>query len=54
MSLLKRNLENAKGSLLQLIDDLQFLRDQVTITEVSLKIAILENIARTGGAVVAS
>ena len=32
--LLKKNLENAKASLEVLIADLQFLRDQVTITQV--------------------
>ncbi|XVF38889.1 hypothetical protein REPUB_Repub20aG0141800 [Reevesia pubescens] len=35
-SLLKKNLENAKASLEVLIADLQFLRDQVTITEVTI------------------
>ncbi|XVE82290.1 hypothetical protein DITRI_Ditri15bG0136600 [Diplodiscus trichospermus] len=35
-SLLKRNLENAKASLEVLIADLQFLRDQVTITQVTI------------------
>lgn len=35
-SLLKKNLENAKASLEVLIADLQFLRDQVTITQVVL------------------
>ncbi|XP_020596516.1 probable prefoldin subunit 3 [Phalaenopsis equestris] len=33
--LLKKNLENAKASLEVLIADLQFLRDQVTITQVT-------------------
>jgi hypothetical protein len=33
-ALLKKNLENAKGSLEVLIADLQFLRDQQTITQV--------------------
>jgi hypothetical protein len=33
-ALLKKNLENAKGSLEVLIGDLQFLRDQQTITQV--------------------
>ncbi|KAL4202191.1 hypothetical protein AMTRI_Chr02g219850 [Amborella trichopoda] len=32
-ALLKKNLENAKASLEVLIEDLQFLRDQVTITQ---------------------
>nr|GFA64352.1 probable prefoldin subunit 3 [Tanacetum cinerariifolium] len=32
-SLLRNNLENAKASLEVLIGDLQFLRDQVTITQ---------------------
>ncbi|KAE8681160.1 putative prefoldin subunit 3 [Hibiscus syriacus] len=35
-SLLKKNLENAKASLEVLIADLQFLRDQVTITQVTI------------------
>lgn len=34
--LLKRNLENAKASLEVLVADLQFLRDQVTITQVTI------------------
>lgn len=34
MALLQKNLENAKASLEVLIADLQFLRDQVTITQV--------------------
>jgi hypothetical protein len=34
-ALLKKNLENAKGSLEVLICDLQFLRDQQTITQVN-------------------
>ena len=33
-ALLQKNLENAKASLEVLIADLQFLRDQVTITQV--------------------
>ena len=33
-ALLKKNLENAKASLEVLVADLQFLRDQVTITQV--------------------
>ena len=33
-SLLKNNLENAKASLEVLVADLQFLRDQVTVTQV--------------------
>lgn len=33
-SLLQKNLENAKASLEVLVADLQFLRDQVTITQV--------------------
>lgn len=33
--LLQKNLENAKASLEVLVADLQFLRDQVTITQVS-------------------
>lgn len=33
-TLLQNNLENAKASLEVLIADLQFLRDQVTITQV--------------------
>ncbi|KAK8622508.1 hypothetical protein V6N13_117418 [Hibiscus sabdariffa] len=35
-SLLQKNLENAKASLEVLIADLQFLRDQVTITQVTI------------------
>ncbi|KAL9240625.1 hypothetical protein vseg_014822 [Gypsophila vaccaria] len=35
-SLLQKNLENAKASLDVLIGDLQFLRDQVTITQVTV------------------
>lgn len=35
-SLLKKNLDNAKASLEVLVTDLQFLRDQVTITQVLL------------------
>ncbi|GJM95432.1 hypothetical protein PR202_ga12168 [Eleusine coracana subsp. coracana] len=35
-ALLKKNLENAKGSLEVLIGDLQFLRDQQTITQVTI------------------
>ncbi|KVH90210.1 Prefoldin [Cynara cardunculus var. scolymus] len=35
-SLLRKNLENAKASLEVLIADLQFLRDQVTITQVTI------------------
>ncbi|KAF5188752.1 Prefoldin subunit [Thalictrum thalictroides] len=34
--LLQKNLENAKASLEVLVDDLQFLRDQVTITQVTI------------------
>lgn len=34
-ALLRKNLENAKASLEVLVADLQFLRDQVTITQVS-------------------
>ncbi|MBA0848677.1 hypothetical protein Goshw_005491, partial [Gossypium schwendimanii] len=34
--LLKKNLENAKASLEVLIADLQFLRDQVTVTQVTI------------------
>ncbi|KAI4334997.1 hypothetical protein L6164_013687 [Bauhinia variegata] len=34
--LLKKNLDNAKASLEVLITDLQFLRDQVTITQVTI------------------
>lgn len=33
-ALLKKNLENAKASLEVLVTDLQFLRDQETITQV--------------------
>lgn len=33
-ALLKNNLENAKASLEVLVGDLQFLRDQVTVTQV--------------------
>jgi len=33
-TLLKKNLENAKASLEVLVADLQFLRDQQTITQV--------------------
>ncbi|CAM8989716.1 hypothetical protein QQ045_006126 [Rhodiola kirilowii] len=36
ITLLKNNLENAKGSLEVLIADLQFLRDQVNITQVTI------------------
>ncbi|KAF5737074.1 prefoldin subunit 3 [Tripterygium wilfordii] len=35
-TLLQNNLENAKASLEVLIADLQFLRDQVTITQVTI------------------
>ncbi|CAI9118902.1 OLC1v1020529C1 [Oldenlandia corymbosa var. corymbosa] len=35
-SLLKKNLENARSSLEVLVGDLQFLRDQVTITQVTI------------------
>ncbi|KAJ0976421.1 hypothetical protein J5N97_018386 [Dioscorea zingiberensis] len=35
-SLLRKNLENAKASLEVLVADLQFLRDQVTITQVTI------------------
>ncbi|CAG7860012.1 probable prefoldin subunit 3 [Brassica rapa] len=35
-SLLKNNLENAKASLEVLVADLQFLRDQVTVTQVTI------------------
>ena len=35
-ALLEKNLENAKASLEVLVADLQFLRDQVTITQVLL------------------
>ncbi|CAH1440265.1 prefoldin subunit 3 [Lactuca sativa] len=35
-SLLQKNLENAKASLEVLVGDLQFLRDQVTITQVTI------------------
>ncbi|WRX19696.1 Prefoldin alpha-like - like 3 [Theobroma cacao] len=35
-TLLKKNLDNAKASLEVLIADLQFLRDQVTITQVTI------------------
>lgn len=35
-AMLKKNLENAKASLEVVIADLQFLRDQVTITQVIL------------------
>lgn len=35
-ALLKKNLENAKASLEVLVADLQFLRDQQTITQVKL------------------
>ncbi|CAL8991217.1 unnamed protein product [Prunus brigantina] len=34
--LLRRNLDNAKASLEVLLADLQFLRDQVTITQVTI------------------
>lgn len=34
ITLLQKNLENAKASLEVLVADLQFLRDQVTITQV--------------------
>ncbi|BBN16439.1 hypothetical protein MPTK1_7g06320 [Marchantia polymorpha subsp. ruderalis] len=36
MSLLQNNLENATGSLKATIEDMQFLRDQVTVTEVTI------------------
>ncbi|XP_022849336.1 probable prefoldin subunit 3 isoform X2 [Olea europaea var. sylvestris] len=36
MALLQKNLENAKASLEVLVADLQFLRDQVTITQVTI------------------
>lgn len=36
MSLLQNNLENATGSLKATIEDMQFLRDQVTVTEVRI------------------
>ncbi|KAK1277074.1 putative prefoldin subunit 3 [Acorus gramineus] len=35
-ALLQKNLENANGSLEVLVGDLQFLRDQVTITQVTI------------------
>ena len=35
-ALLQKNLDNAKASLEVLVADLQFLRDQVTITQVTL------------------
>ncbi|KAG9457800.1 hypothetical protein H6P81_002308 [Aristolochia fimbriata] len=35
-NLLQKNLENAKASLEVLVEDLQFLRDQVTITQVTI------------------
>ncbi|RZC92757.1 hypothetical protein C5167_028094 [Papaver somniferum] len=35
-ALLQKNLDNAKASLEVLIADLQFLRDQVTITQVTI------------------
>lgn len=35
-TLLQKNLDNAKASLEVLVADLQFLRDQVTITQVLL------------------
>lgn len=35
-ALLKNNLENAKASLEVLVADLQFLRDQVTVTQVTI------------------
>ncbi|KAI3436940.1 uncharacterized protein J3R85_005987, partial [Psidium guajava] len=35
-TLLQKNLENAKASLEVLVADLQFLRDQVTITQVTI------------------
>ena len=35
-ALLQKNLDNAKASLEVLVADLQFLRDQVTITQVIL------------------
>ena len=34
-ALLQKNLDNAKASLDVLVTDLQFLRDQVTITQVT-------------------
>lgn len=36
IDLLKRNLENANSSLVAILEDLQFLRDQVTITQVTI------------------
>ncbi|XP_050220473.1 prefoldin subunit 3 [Mercurialis annua] len=36
MALLQKNLDNAKASLEVLVADLQFLRDQVTITQVTI------------------
>eukprot|EP00252_Welwitschia_mirabilis_P011592 TRINITY_DN25882_c0_g1_i2.p1 TRINITY_DN25882_c0_g1~~TRINITY_DN25882_c0_g1_i2.p1 ORF type:complete len:183 (-),score=43.01 TRINITY_DN25882_c0_g1_i2:136-684(-) len=36
LSLLRKNLENANSSLSAIIEDLQFLRDQVTITQVTI------------------
>ncbi|XP_010259240.1 PREDICTED: probable prefoldin subunit 3 isoform X2 [Nelumbo nucifera] len=35
-NLLQKNLENAKASLEVLVDDLHFLRDQVTVTQVTI------------------
>jgi hypothetical protein len=34
LDLLKKNLDNANAGLGAIVEDLQFLRDQVTITEV--------------------
>uniref|UniRef100_A0A0D6R2Y8 Prefoldin subunit 3 n=1 Tax=Araucaria cunninghamii TaxID=56994 RepID=A0A0D6R2Y8_ARACU len=36
IDLLKKNLENATSSLGAIVEDLQFLRDQVTITQVTI------------------
>lgn len=47
MTLLQKNLEIAKGSLQVVIDDLQFLRDQVTITEVNQKTALVKHTVTT-------
>ncbi|KAK4338963.1 hypothetical protein RND71_040425 [Anisodus tanguticus] len=42
-ALLKKNLENAKASLEILVADLQFLRDQVTITQVHSALTLISD-----------
>ncbi|KAA8531201.1 hypothetical protein F0562_005885 [Nyssa sinensis] len=43
-ALLQKNLENAKASLEVLVADLQFLRDQVTITQVTIALKRWQNL----------